>query len=133
MLQKLRVRASAEAGNAMGNESSGENVILTWKRTVVEEVKRDEMTEEEAIDIPCLYPFLFPCRAHLSELEEEGVSVIEVGNAPVLYLALVRVHDLAEEAGAACHVDEGSCFFFHCLLGMDRVCLRSGRHPFVLL
>ena len=128
MLQKLNVRASAEAGSAMRSERPGGKVILTWNCTVVEE-KQDGMIEEEVIDIPCLYPDPFLCRVHLSETGVE-VYVIEVGNAPELFLALVRVHDPAEEV--ACHVDEGSCFFFHCLLGMDHVCLRSGL-PFVLL
>lgn len=125
MLQNLSVRASVEAESAMGNERSGGNVISTWNCTVVEE-KQDGMIEEEVIDIPCLYPFPFLCRVHLSE-PEVVANVIEVGNAPDLFLALVRVHDPVEEAEeAACHVDEGSCFVFHCLLCMDRAGLQSG-------
>ena len=134
----LNARASAGAGNALVNESlveisyEGENGILTWNRSVVGEVKQDEMIEEEVIDILYLCPFPFLSRAHVRGPGTRA-SQIEVENALGLFRAPVRVRGLAGEAGEAYHVDGGSCFVSRGVLGWGPVCLRSGLHPFVLL
>ena len=132
----LNARASAGAGSAMVNESlmeisyEGESEILTWNRSVVEEVKQDELIEKEVIDI--LYLCFFPSRAHFRGPGKRASQIEEAENALGLFRALVRVHGLAE-AGVAYHVCGGSCFVSRGVLGWDPVCLRSGLHPFVLL